>query len=173
MSISHRLSFLSWSSFSDCYWVFHHSCARCCLSLCCLSLQMSLDLLLLLIGLLFCWLLLVRISPIPDLSNIPQICNWLQKFLISGIGFIEIPHIWNWLQIAGTRIMARNRFYLQWYFLGELSDSLPESFCHRPGLRLILFFNYLILSDLFPVSCIFSSLLLLLPSPKPRILENI
>ena len=84
--------------------------------------MVSLDFLLLLIVIYLLLLVFVRISPFPDLSNIPQIWKWLPKIpqiwnwlLITQIwngsqipDLSNITHIWSWVQYANALAMSRN-----------------------------------------------------------------
>ena len=146
---------------------------------------MSLDSLLLLIVIYLLLLILVRISPIPDLSNIPQIWNWLPKItqiwnwlLITQIwngsqipDLSNITHIWDWNQFASAQIMPLNCFRSQQHFCVALLTTMETHFVPHLGLRALLCYRHSILPllrlerRLAPLSS------WPVPSQKPQIFE--
>ena len=147
--------------------------------------MVSLDFLLLLIVIYLLLLVFVRISPIPDLSNIPQIWNWLPKIpqiwnwlLITQIwngsqipDLSNISHIWSWLQRANTQNMTRNSVCLKQH--GKVAAFIMiriQIFRRRTLLSLLS--DRSLISSAVVVRCRFLSLsLLLVASQKPQIFE--
>ena len=147
--------------------------------------MVSLDFLLLLIVIYLLLLVFVRISPIPDLSNIPQIWNWLLKIpqiwnwlLITQIwngsqipDLSNITHIWSWLQRANTQNMTRNSVCLKQH--GKVAAFIMIWFriCRRRTLLSLLGDRSLISSAVAACCPFFLLSSFLVPSRKPQIFK--